>query len=125
MNALTTTATFNPSSFQLKFAFGGRKPQLAFVRTRYSKSDRRGVNFASLVVRSSAVNGNGLQKRSSGNSSWTNLNSTADDFSGWANAERNSGDSESKHSLISKIVVVYYLFSLIVPPFTCQLPTSS
>ncbi|KAL8534426.1 hypothetical protein ACS0TY_010442 [Phlomoides rotata] len=104
MNALTTATTFNPSSFQLKFALSGRKPQLAFVRTRFSKLDRRSVNFASLVVRSSAVNGNGLQKRSSGNSSWTNLNSTADDFSGWANAEKNSGDSESKQSLIRILV---------------------
>ncbi|KAL8519325.1 hypothetical protein ACS0TY_010310 [Phlomoides rotata] len=104
MNALTTATTFNPSSFQLKFALSGRKPQLAFVRTRFSKLDRRSVNFASLVVRSSAVNGNGLQKRSSGNSSWTNLNSTADDFSGWANAEKNSGDSDSKQSLIRILV---------------------
>lgn len=117
MNALTTGTTFNPSSFQLKFALGGRKSQLAFVRTRFSKLDRRSVNFASLVVRSSAVNGKGLHQRSSGNSSWNNLNSSADDFSGWANAEKHADDSESKQSLISKIIV-YHLFSLVVPALT-------
>ncbi|KAI3471143.1 hypothetical protein Pfo_027806 [Paulownia fortunei] len=102
MNALTTTTTFCPSSFQLKLALGGRKSPLAFVRTRFPDVDLRSVNFVSVVVRSSAVNGNGVERRSSGNSSWTNLNSSTDGFSGWANAdaERNSGDSKPKQSLI-------------------------
>lgn len=106
MNAVTTTTTFCPTSFQLKFALAGRKPQLAFVQTRLPKIDRRSVKLASLVVRSSAVNGNGLERRSPGNSSWTNLNSAADDFSGWANgdAERHSGDPKPKRSLVGILV---------------------
>ncbi|KAH6815504.1 hypothetical protein C2S51_020324 [Perilla frutescens var. frutescens] len=105
MNAVTMT-TFCPTSFQLKFALAGRKPQLAFVQTRLPKIDRRSVKLASVVVRSSAVNGNGLERRSSGNSSWTNLNSAADDFSGWANgdAEKHSGDRKPKQSLVGILV---------------------
>ncbi|XP_057774351.1 uncharacterized protein LOC130993473 isoform X2 [Salvia miltiorrhiza] len=101
MNAVTTTA-FCPTSFQLKFALAGRKPKLAFVQTRLPKIDRRSVELASVVVRSSAVNGNGVERRSPGNSSWTNLNSAADDFSGWANgdAERHSGDPKPKKSVV-------------------------
>lgn len=120
MHALTTTTTFCPSSFQLKFALGRRKSPLAFVHTRFPKFDRRSVTFVSVAVRSSAVNGNGLERRSSGNSSWTNLNSTADDCSGWANAdaERHSDDSKPKQSLVGETNVVYFLFSLIVLAFT-------
>ncbi|KAK6117620.1 hypothetical protein DH2020_048635 [Rehmannia glutinosa] len=102
MNALTTTTTFCPSSFQLKLALGSRKYPLAFVRTRFPELDRRRVNFVSMVVRNSDVNGNGLERRGSGNSSWANLNSSADGFSGWANAdaEGHSGDSKPKKSLL-------------------------
>ncbi|KAK6121705.1 hypothetical protein DH2020_044573 [Rehmannia glutinosa] len=102
MNALTTTTTFCPSSFQLKLALGSRKYPLAFVRTRFPELDRRRVNFVSMVVRNSDVNGNGLERRGSGNSSWANLNSSADGFSGWANAdaEGQSGDSKPKKSLL-------------------------
>ncbi|KAK6121677.1 hypothetical protein DH2020_044583 [Rehmannia glutinosa] len=55
-----------------------------------------------MVVRNSDVNGNGLERRGSGNSSWANLNSSADGFSGWANAdaEGHSGDSKPKKSLL-------------------------
>ncbi|KAL9164509.1 hypothetical protein ABFS82_06G108800 [Erythranthe guttata] len=102
MNALTATTTFCPSSFQLKLALGSRKYPSTFVYTRSLKVGRRSVNFVPVVVRSSAVNGKGLEKRSSGNSSWSNLNSSADDFSGWSNAdsEPNSGDPKPKQSLI-------------------------
>ncbi|KAG6383334.1 hypothetical protein SASPL_156923 [Salvia splendens] len=101
MNAVATTA-FCPTSFQLKFAFAGRKPKLAFVQTRLPKIDRRRVELESLVVRSSAVNGNGLEQRSPVNSSWTNSNSAADDFSGWATgyAEKRSGDPKPKKSAV-------------------------
>ncbi|KAL1550744.1 hypothetical protein AAHA92_18671 [Salvia divinorum] len=101
MNVVTTTA-FCPTSFQLKFAFAGRKPKSAFVQTRLPKIDRRCVELVSVVVRSSAVNGNGLERRSLDNSSWTNLNSAADDFSGWAtgDAEKHSGDPKPKKSLV-------------------------
>lgn len=108
---MTTTATaFCPTSFQLKFALSGRKPKLAFVQTRLPKIDRRRVELVSVVVRSSAVNGNGVERRSPGNSSWTNLNSAADDFSGWANgdAERRSGDPKRKKSLVGKIHVSFF-----------------
>ncbi|KAL7147456.1 hypothetical protein ABFS83_06G108700 [Erythranthe nasuta] len=105
MNALTATTTFCPSSFQLKLALGSRKYPSTFVYTRSLKVGRRSVNFVPVVVRSSAVNGKGLEKRSSGNSSWSNLNSSADDFSGWSNAdsEPNSGDPKPKQSLIGII----------------------
>ncbi|KAG6426518.1 hypothetical protein SASPL_110743 [Salvia splendens] len=101
MNAVATTA-FCPTSFQLKFAFAGRKPKLAFVQTRLPKIDRRRVELESLVVRSSAVNGNGLEQRSPVNSSWTNSNSAADDFSGWAtgDAEKRFGDPKPKKSVV-------------------------
>ncbi|XP_042048894.1 uncharacterized protein LOC121794681 isoform X1 [Salvia splendens] len=101
MNAVATTA-FCPTSFQLKFAFARRKPKLAFVQTRLPKIDRRRVELASHVVRSSTVNGNGLERRSPDNSSWTNSNSAADDFSGWAtgDAEKRSGDPKPKKSLV-------------------------
>ncbi|KAL3652394.1 hypothetical protein CASFOL_002075 [Castilleja foliolosa] len=96
MNALTTTTTFCPSSFQLKLALGGRKLQLSFSRARFPDVDRRPVNFVSLVVRNSAVNGNGLERRSS-----DSMSSSADGFSGWANAnaDRQSEDHKSKRSL--------------------------
>ncbi|KAL3650497.1 hypothetical protein CASFOL_006900 [Castilleja foliolosa] len=101
MNALTTTTTFCPSSFQLKLALGGRKPQLAFARARFPDFDRRRVSFASLVVRSSAANGNGLERRSPGNSSWNSTSSSTDVFSGWANADadRHTDDPKPKPSL--------------------------
>lgn len=103
------TTAFCPTSFQLKFAFAGRKPKLAFVQTRLPKIDRRRVELASLVVRSSAVNGNGLEQRSPGNSSWTNSSSAADDFSGWAtgDAEKRSGDLKPKKSLVGKNDVAF------------------
>ncbi|KAL2248652.1 UNVERIFIED_CONTAM: hypothetical protein Sindi_2338900 [Sesamum indicum] len=102
MNALTTTMTFCPSSFQLKLALGSRKYPFAFVRTRLPELERRSLNFVSVVVRSSAVGSNGVGQRSSGNSSWVNANSSADDLSGWANAdgEPESGDSKRKQSLV-------------------------
>ncbi|KAK4436294.1 hypothetical protein Salat_0793100 [Sesamum alatum] len=102
MNALTTTMTFCPSSFQLKLALGSRRYPFAFVRTRLPELERRSLNFVSVVVRSSAVGSNGVGQRSSGNSSWANANSSADDLSGWANAdgERQSGDSKRKQSLV-------------------------
>ncbi|KAL1565553.1 hypothetical protein AAHA92_07756 [Salvia divinorum] len=100
MNAATMTA-FCPTSFQLKFALAGRKPNLPFLHTRLPMIDRRSVELASVVVRSSAVNGSDLEQRSPGNSSWTNLNSAGDDFSGWVNggAEKHSIDHKPKKSL--------------------------
>ncbi|KAG8390323.1 hypothetical protein BUALT_Bualt01G0071700 [Buddleja alternifolia] len=102
MNALTTATTFCPSSFQLKLALGSRKSSLAFVRARFPELDRRRVKFVPVVVRSSAVNGNGVERRPSGSSSWTNSNSPGENFSGWANAdgERDSDDSKRKQSLV-------------------------
>lgn len=108
MNALTTTTTFCPNSFQLKLALGSRKSPSAFVRARSLEVGRCNVNSASLVVRSSAVNGKGLERRNSGKSSWSSLNSSPDDFSGWANAdaERKSDDSKPKQSLIGECIVI-------------------
>ncbi|XP_041992929.1 uncharacterized protein LOC121743665 isoform X2 [Salvia splendens] len=74
MDAATMTA-FCTTSFQLKFALAGRKPNLAFLQTRLPPIDR----VASVVVRSS-----GLEQRSPGNSA-------GDDFSGWANGDDFSG----------------------------------
>lgn len=126
MNAVTTTTTFCPTSLQLKFAFSGRKPQLAFVQVRLPKIDHRSVKLVSVVVRSNAVNGNGLERRTPENSSWTSLNSAADDFSGWANGdgERQSKDPKPKQSLgetdaayfyfldrhsIRSLIIIYYI----------------
>ncbi|PIN22267.1 hypothetical protein CDL12_05023 [Handroanthus impetiginosus] len=101
MNAFTTTTTFYPSSFQLKLALGSRKYPLAFVRPRFPEVDRRSVNLVSLVVRSSAASGNGVEKRGTEDSSWTNLNSPRNEFSGWGNADagRDTGDSKPKQSI--------------------------
>ncbi|KAL6503879.1 hypothetical protein OROGR_025802 [Orobanche gracilis] len=103
MDALATTTTFRPSSFQLKFAFGSRKSPLAFVRSRFRDVDRRRVNFVSLMVRNSAVNcGGGLERRSSGNSWWNIMNSSSDGFSGWADADadRQPDHPKPKRSLV-------------------------
>ncbi|KAL6500894.1 hypothetical protein OROHE_025091 [Orobanche hederae] len=103
MDALATTTTFRPSSFQLKFAFGSRKSPLAFIRSGFPDVDRRRVNFVSLMVRNSAANcGGGLERRSSGNSWWNIMNSSSDGFSGWADADadRQPGDPKPKRSLI-------------------------
>lgn len=104
----TAATTFCPTSVQLKFALAGRKTKLAFVQARLPKFGGRSVKVAPAVVRSSAVNDNGVERRSPGNSSWTNLNSAADDFSGWANgdAEKHSADPKPKKSLAGKIGVL-------------------
>ncbi|GER25244.1 hypothetical protein STAS_00809 [Striga asiatica] len=102
MNALATTTTFFPSSFQLKLAIGSRRHPLSFYRVRLQNVGRGRVSFVSLVVRNSAVSDNGSERLSSGNSSWNNLNSSSDGFSGWANADadRQSGDPKPKQSLV-------------------------
>ncbi|GFP84805.1 hypothetical protein PHJA_000624300 [Phtheirospermum japonicum] len=127
MNALTTTTTFCPSSFQLKLALGGRKPPSAFARARFPDFDRRRVNFVSLVVRSSAVNGNGLERRSSGNSSWNSMSSSADGFSGWANADadRQSDDPKPKHPLAGILGVGAAAVVLVVGVTFAVLSTST
>ncbi|KAL3834411.1 hypothetical protein ACJIZ3_009147 [Penstemon smallii] len=101
MNALTATTTFSPTSFQLKLKLNGRKSPFVFVHTRSPEIDRRSLNYVSVVVRSGAVNGNGVERRRSENSSWINSNYSPDDFSGWSNAdgERHSNDSKRKQSL--------------------------
>ncbi|KAL2550482.1 S-layer-like proteiny domain [Forsythia ovata] len=98
MSAFTATTSWCPSSFQLKLALSCRKSPPIFVRTRFQKLDRRGLKFVSLVVRNSVANGNGVEQRRSGNSSW--INSNSDNFSGWSNAdgEEQSGDSRPRQS---------------------------
>ncbi|XP_073032224.1 uncharacterized protein [Primulina eburnea] len=101
MNALITSTAFCPSSFQLKFSFNRRKPPSAFLRWRFSELDRR-VNLVWVVVRSSGVNGYGLERRRTQVSSWMNSKSSSEDFSGWANAdgELQPGNSRRKQSLV-------------------------
>lgn len=101
MSVLTTSTTFYPRSFQLKLALSGRRPPLIFLRARFPVFGRRGLNLGPLVLRSSAVNESRVEQRSSGNSSRSNLNSSADDLSGWANTddERQTDDSKPKQSL--------------------------
>ncbi|XP_075496116.1 uncharacterized protein LOC142533287 isoform X3 [Primulina tabacum] len=101
MNALITSTAFCPSSFQLKFSFNRRKPPSAFLRSRFSEFDRR-VNLVWVVVRSSGVNGYGLERRRTQVSSWMNSKSSSEDFSGWANAdgELQPGNSRRKQSLV-------------------------
>ncbi|CAA0826387.1 Unknown protein [Striga hermonthica] len=103
MSALTTATTFFPSSFQLKLAIGSRRHPVSFYRVRLQNVGRGRVSFVSLVVRSSAaVSDNGSERLGSGNSSWNNLDSPSDGFSGWANADadRQSGDPKPKRSLV-------------------------
>ncbi|CAI9771917.1 unnamed protein product [Fraxinus pennsylvanica] len=99
MSTFTATTSWFPSSFQLKLALNCRKYPPIFVHTRFQKLDRHGLKFVSLVVRNSAVSGNGVEQRRSGNSPW--MNSNSDNSSGWSNAEgeERSGDSPPKQSL--------------------------
>ncbi|XP_022887095.1 uncharacterized protein LOC111402992 isoform X2 [Olea europaea var. sylvestris] len=99
MSAFTATTSWCPSSFQLKLALNYRKSPPIFVCTRFQKLDCHNLNFVSLVVRTSAASGNGVEQRRSRNYSWTNPNS--DTFSGWSNAdaEEQSGDSRPQQSL--------------------------
>ncbi|CAA2981609.1 uncharacterized protein LOC111402992 isoform X1 [Olea europaea subsp. europaea] len=99
MSAFTATTSWCPSSFQLKLALNYRKSPPIFVCTRFQKLDCHNLNSMSLVVRTSAASGNGVEQRRSRNYSWTNPNS--DTFSGWSNAdaEEQSGDSRPQQSL--------------------------
>ncbi|XP_051122907.1 uncharacterized protein LOC127245855 [Andrographis paniculata] len=103
MSVLTTSTSFYPGSFQLKLALSSWKPPLVYVRTRFQLAGRRSVNLVPLMVRNSAVNENGVEQRGSGNSSWTNLNSSANDLSGWASTDdddRRINDPKPKQSLV-------------------------
>ncbi|PSS33066.1 Centrosomal protein [Actinidia chinensis var. chinensis] len=79
MTSLRTT--WSPNSFQLRLALNCRKSPVILVRMRVRKLGRQ-VRVLS-VGGGSARSGNGVERRSNGNS-WKVSNSSADAFSGWS-----------------------------------------
>ena len=102
MTSLRTT--WSPNSFQLRLALNCRKSPVLLVRMRIRKLDRQ-VRVLS-VGGGSARSGNGVERRSNGNS-WKVSNSSADAFSGWSRddgGEPSVTDSERKRWLGGKRV---------------------
>ena len=101
MTSLRTT--WSPNSFQLRLALNCRKSPVLLVRMRIRKLDRQ-VRVLS-VGGGSARSGNGVERRSNGNS-WKVSNSSADAFSGWSGDDGGepSVDSERKRLLGGKRV---------------------
>ncbi|XP_008234221.1 PREDICTED: uncharacterized protein LOC103333200 isoform X2 [Prunus mume] len=88
----TVTATWSPSSLQLRLAlnYGNcTKTSPILVRMRLGKLDHRARVLC--VAQDRERPGNGLEPRRDG-SSWVGSNSTADGFKGWSDSD-NGGDA--------------------------------
>lgn len=107
-----TTATWSPSSFQLRLAFTVRRSPLTvlFLRTRIRKLDQR-LRMFSVSDNSSARNNNNRVERRRSLDSWAvNSNSTADSFAGWTNGEQ-SQESHTKQSVkgVGVVLTSYFM----------------
>lgn len=94
------TATWSPNSFQLRLSFNCRKSPAAavFVRMRVRKKLDCKIRMFSSTTDING-NGNGAERRRTGNSWIMNSNSSSgvDSFSGWSGNNGSSEQSSEPH----------------------------